>query len=75
MTASSVEQAVLNLPMQDRARLVQVLLDSLDGDGTEADIQQLWIETSQRRAGEIDQGTVTLVDSETLEAKVQALLR
>ena len=75
MTASSVEQTALSLSKRDRAHLVQVLLDSLDEGGSEADIQQLWLETSQRRANEIDQGQVALVDSETLEARVKALLR
>jgi putative addiction module component (TIGR02574 family) len=75
MTATNaIEQTVLRLPKPDRAHLVSLLLESLD-EPSGADIQQLWLDESQRRAGEIDRGKVKLVSGDELEQQVQAILR
>jgi len=74
MKVTAIEKTVLRLPKEDRAHLVNLLLDSLD-EPSETDIQQLWLETSQRRASEIDVGKVSLVSGESLEERVQAILR
>ena len=74
MRVTAIEKTVLRLPKSDRAHLVNLLLDSLD-EPSETDIQQLWLETSQRRASEIDVGKVGLVSGESLEERVQAILR
>ncbi len=74
MNVDAIELTALGLSKPDRAHLVSVLLDSLD-EPSATDIQQLWLETSQRRATEIDQGKVSLVSAEALEAQVQAVLR
>jgi putative addiction module component (TIGR02574 family) len=74
MKVTAIEQTVLSLSKSDRAHLVNVLLDSLD-EPSKLDIQQRWLETSQRRASEIDLGKVKLVSGEELEAQVQAVLR
>jgi putative addiction module component (TIGR02574 family) len=74
MKVTAIEKTVLRLPKEDRAHLVNLLLDSLD-EPSETDIQQLWLETSQRRASEIDVGKVSLVSGESLEERVQTILR
>ena len=74
MRVTAIEKTVLRLPKPDRAHLVNLLLDSLD-EPSETDIQQLWLETSQRRASEIDVGKASLVSGESLEERVQAILR
>lgn len=74
MKVTAIEQTVLRLPKPERAHLVNLLLDSLD-EPSEIDIQQLWLQTSQRRANEIDAGQVSLVSAESLEERVQAILR
>ena len=74
MKITAIEQTVLRLPKPERAHLVNLLLDSLD-EPSEIDIQQLWLQTSQRRANEIDAGQVSLVSGESLEERVQAILR
>ena len=74
MKITAIEQTVLRLPKPERAHLVNLLLDSLD-EPSEIDIQQLWLQTSQRRANEIDAGQVGLVRGESLEERVQAILR
>ncbi len=72
--AKDIEQTVLHLPLQERARLAQILLESLD-QLPEAAARQLWLVEAQRRAEEIDQGKVHLVSGEELENQVQALLK
>ncbi|WP_372827105.1 addiction module protein [Polaromonas sp.] len=74
MNTTSLEQAVLHLPKQDRAHLVHLLLDSLD-EPSEVQVQSLWLQESQRRATEIDQGKVQLVTAEELEKQVQTLFK
>jgi putative addiction module component (TIGR02574 family) len=71
---SELEKAALHLPLQDRAHLVQKLLESLD-QLPEAEARHLWLVEAQRRAKEIDEGNVQLVSGEDLESQVQAILK
>lgn len=41
----------------------------------EEEVRQLWLLEAQRRADEIDQGKVQLVDGDELERQIQALVR
>jgi putative addiction module component (TIGR02574 family) len=74
MISTTIEQSALSLPMQDRAHLVHLLLDSLD-EPTDANIQQIWLKEAQKRANEIDSGKVALVSGDDLNAQVQALFK
>ena len=74
MSITTLQQAVLHLPKQERAQLVHLLLDSLD-QPSEANIEQLWLREAERRAAEIDRGEVQLVTAEELERQVQALFK
>ena len=74
MISTTIEQSALSLPIQDRAHLVHLLLDSLD-EPTDANIQQIWLKESQKRANEIDFGKVTLVSGDDLNNQVQALFK
>lgn len=74
MDINAIEKQALHLPIGDRARLAQRLLESLD-KLSEADAEQLWVEAAQRRAAEIDRGEVSLVSAEELEQRVQARLK
>jgi Putative addiction module component len=73
-TVADLENAVLHLPLQDRAHLAQKLLESLD-QLPEAEARQLWLAEAQRRADEIDQSKVQLVSGAALEDQVQALFK
>jgi putative addiction module component (TIGR02574 family) len=64
----------LELSLQERAKLAQRLLESLD-EVSASEAEQLWLDAADRRAEEIDQGTVRLVTAEELESRVQALLK
>jgi putative addiction module component (TIGR02574 family) len=74
MNIQSLEQEVLHLPIEDRARLAEKLLSSLDVL-SEQEIEKLWLVEAQRRASEIDNGTVQLVSSEEVERRIQAILQ
>lgn len=74
MAASTIEEDALALPLQERAKLVERLLESLD-HLPEQEAEALWLDVAQRRAEEIDQGRVQLVTPEELENRIQARLK
>ena len=74
MTTADLEEAVLHLPMEQRAQLAHKLLESLDLP-SEGEVGQMWVREAQRRAEEIDQGKVQLISSEELEQQVQSLFK
>lgn len=74
MISTTIEQSVLSLPIQDRAHLVHLLLDSLD-EPSEANIQKIWLKEAQKRANDIDSGKATLVSGDDFERQVQALFK
>ena len=74
MSFLAIEKEALELPIQERAKLAQRLLESLD-EVSAAEAEQLWLDVAVRRAEEIDQGIVQLVSAEELESRVQALLK
>jgi putative addiction module component (TIGR02574 family) len=71
MNTSTIEAEALALPIPERAKLIERLLESLD-TLPEQEAEALWLDTAQRRAREIDEGTVQLVTSEELERRIQA---
>ena len=74
MRSSAVEKEALALPVANRARLAQRLLESLDRLSTE-EAEKLWLAEAARRAREIDDGKVRLVSADELEDRVQARLK
>ncbi len=74
MNAKTVEEKALELPVQERARLAERLLESLD-DMPERDVEALWLEVAELRAKEIDDGSVKLVTPEELDQRVKARLK
>jgi putative addiction module component (TIGR02574 family) len=74
MNATTIEKEALALPVQDRAKLAQRLLASLD-NLSEQEAETLWLDAAERRAREIDEGLVQLVTPEELEQRVQARLK
>ena len=74
MNIQAIEKEVLDLPIEDRARLAEKLLSSLD-DLSEQEIEKLWLVEAQRRASEIDNGTVQLVSAEEVQRRIQAILK
>lgn len=74
MKASAIAKQALHLPVKERAKLAQRLLESLD-DLTEAEAEKLWVAEAERRAKELDEGKVQPVSAAELERRVRAQLR
>lgn len=69
-----VEKEALELTLQERAKLAQRLLESLDEVSVQ-EAEELWLDVASARAAEIDSGSVKLVSAEELEDRVQAILK
>lgn len=74
MDFESIEKEALSLNAQQRARLAQELLDSID-NLTPHELEALWLEEAERRAKEIDAGAAELVDGQEVARKARALVR
>jgi hypothetical protein len=64
-----VEQAMA-LPSESRARLADLLVESLEGDDL-GRIEQLWVTEAKRRRDEIRQGKVNTVEGEEALRRVR----
>jgi putative addiction module component (TIGR02574 family) len=74
MELKIVEQEALRLPPEERARLAQKLLLSLE-TLSEEELDQAWLVEADRRARELDRGEVQPVPAEEVRRKARALLR
>ena len=62
------------LSATDRARLVEELLDSLQG-GSDAEAGSAWDREIERRVAEIESGAVKLSSAEEVHAEARRLIR
>ena len=67
-----IEADALNLPRDERARLAEALITSLDED---AEVEHAWAEEVARRLAEIRAGTVELIPAEDVYADLDRLVR
>lgn len=74
MNTETLEEAVLHLPMRQRAELAHKLLLSLEGQD-EDEIAQSWNAEAARRAAELDSGHADVVSAEEVDRAARALLR
>ena len=74
MKLEQIENEALRLSEEERAALAQKLLLSLESL-SEREIADDWLMEAQRRARELDDGTVQPVPAEEVRRKAQALLR
>ncbi len=74
MDLQSVEHEALGLSPEDRAKLAQKLLLSLD-TLSEEELEQAWLIEAARRAREIDRGNVQPISADEVRLKARALLR
>jgi len=63
-----IEQEALSLPLEDRARLAQKLLLSLD-TLSEEERDDIWLTEASRRARELDRGEVRPVPVDEVQRK------
>lgn len=62
------------LSAEDRARLVEELLDSLQGE-SDPEAESAWDREIERRVAEIESGTAKLVSAEEVHAEARRLIR
>ncbi|MCQ8118786.1 addiction module protein [Methylomonas rosea] len=74
MDSTVIEREALNLPAAERAKLAHNLLLSLE-NLSDAELHEAWLDEAQRRADEIDQGSVELISAEEVSAKARLLLK
>ena len=74
MDPQTVEQEALLLPQEDRAKLAQKLLLSLD-TLSEEESKQAWLVEADRRARELDSGDVQPISADEVRRKARSLLR
>jgi putative addiction module component (TIGR02574 family) len=74
MTRDDLEKEALKLSPDERARLAQKLLLSLD-ELSETEVEEAWLVEAQRRARQIDRGEVQPTPSEEVMRKARALIR
>jgi hypothetical protein len=72
--AEELAEKALGLPEDDRAALADMLLRSLKPESSDQ-FQQLWMDEAERRVHEIEDGTVALLDGETVLQEVRERLR
>lgn len=76
-TLEQIEDEVLSLPEESRARLMERLLLSLQGQGTpdDEDIARAWVEEAERRDDEMSSGSEEGLPAEKVFSKLRSSLR
>jgi putative addiction module component (TIGR02574 family) len=72
--ADKILKEALSLPADERASLVERLLQSLNLP-TEAEVTRLWAEEAERRVAQLEAGEVELIPGEQVFAKIRAKYR
>lgn len=72
--AKKVFDEALSLPAENRVRLIEKLLISLNLP-TQPEIDHLWAEEAERRISQIDKGEVRLVPGEKVFANIRKKYR
>lgn len=68
----TLQTEVLRLPPADRSRLLDRLIESLDGERT---LDELWDQEAARRDAQIEDGSSIPVDGKEVVARLQAEIR
>ncbi len=74
MDPQTIEQEALRLPPDDRAKLAQKLLLSLE-NLSEEESGQTWLIEADLRARELDRGDVQPISADEVRRKARTLLR
>jgi|TARA_R110000796_G_scaffold224943_1_gene341262 putative addiction module component (TIGR02574 family) len=74
MSLQKIENEALHLPKEERAKLIQRLVLSLDSP-SEDELRSDWLLEAQRRANELDDGTVHAIPAKAVMQKAKALLK
>lgn len=67
-------EAAMNLPSESRARLADMLVESLDGNELR-EVDKLWIGEAKRRRDEVRKGLVETIPGDEALQKVRDAIR
>ena len=73
-TVAEIEAKIRTLSPEDKAELLRVLIDELDGPA-DANVEQAWLAEAQRRHREIEEGKVRPVPAEQVFRNLRARLK
>jgi putative addiction module component (TIGR02574 family) len=71
---AAIEQEIRALSSADKAELLRVLLEELDGPA-DAGVDAAWAAEIQRRSREIDDGVVQCTPADVVFGKIDALIK
>lgn len=71
-TIKELEAAMLKLPVEERVRLLESLLASLEPDPA---IQEAWLELARQRRDDVRSGNVTMIQGDEALARVRQRLK
>ena len=74
MNPETLSREALSLPIEERAKLAEQLLSSLDAL-SDKENEQLWFQEAARRADELDRGIAQRIPAEDVQREVRALLK
>ena len=74
MNLQKIENEALHFPKKERAQLIQRLVLSLESPSAE-ELKSDWLLEAQRRAEELDNGSVKAVSGEVVMRKARALTK
>lgn len=74
MDTKTLEHEALRLLPEERAKLAQKLLLSLEAP-PRSEAERAWLDEAERRARDLDEGTVQPIPAEEVRRKAQSLLR
>ena len=72
ISIAELEKELHSLPVTERARLADLLLESLD-EPAQAEIDKAWIEEAESRIAAFEQGKLPAVDAEEVFRKAQKI--
>ena len=71
LTREQLENEAQSLPREERARLAEALIASLD---EEAEMERAWLDEAERRAAELDSGAVESIPAEDVFSELDSLV-
>ncbi|MBF0502390.1 MAG: addiction module protein [Candidatus Riflebacteria bacterium] len=73
MSINEIEAEIKKLDLKDRATLAKWIVESLD-DLSEAEVEALWVEETERRLDEMEQGKATEIPREEVMRRARAAI-
>ena len=74
VAAKKILDDVLALPNDDRRRIAEAILDSMPPE-TSDELERVWLEEAQRRAGRLERGEVEARDGDQVMVELEAKLQ